>query len=67
MLENTLRGGQSWLNIRDQILGPLDGVQVEIRSRIEPQLDALLTTSDPIGKHVRLEEVRLSAYISEKL
>jgi hypothetical protein len=67
MLENTLRGGQSWLNIRDQILGPLDGVQVEICSRIEPQLDALLTTSDPMGKHVRLEEVRLSAYISEKL
>ncbi len=49
------------LNIRDRVLGPFNGVQVESGGRIEPQVDALLTAADTMGEHIRLKDVWLSA------
>ncbi len=57
--------GQDFL--RNEFPRPAKGVAVELCCGVEPQVDPLLPVPNSMGKHVRLQRVRLAAYISQKL
>ena len=46
--------------LHDDVLVPEEGVGVELGGGVEPQHHALLSVALPLGKHVGLQDVRLS-------
>ena len=55
------------LNLHDVLRVPEDGVGVEVVGGVEPEMELHLPVPLPLGEHIGMECVRVSAEVSKEL